>query len=171
MNRRRRRALLLAAYAFRLLRTHYLTLVSVAVIGVIALTALRSDAFRAADRPRELPAFAQNPPPGTDIGLQYMQSLIWSPPSAELGLRSIVYYIYQTEDQRFSLELGLRNLANERFKLDEGGPEATSHFVRAATPEELAEAEAEIAEAAERAAAEGFAFEVVDLRGRLMGDN
>jgi hypothetical protein len=156
--------MLLAAHGLRLFRTHYLTLVSIAVISTLTVIALRSDAFQRADRPTELPEFAKNPPPGTDIGLQYIQSVLWSPPSAELHLRSIVYYIYETEKQRNFLEVGLRNLANERFKLDEGGPEATNVLVRAATPLEDAAAQEAIMEAEELATAQGYDFEVVDLR-------
>ena len=162
---RRRRALLLTLRGIRLLRRHYLTLVSAAVIGALAVVAMRSDAFQSSNRTvPELPAFAQNPPDGKDIGLQVSQSIVWSPPQAELGLRSVVYFVYETEQQREILERGLRDLSRARYKLDVGGPEDTNVFVRAATPEEAAAVEAELMRAEELATLQGYSFQVVDLR-------
>jgi hypothetical protein len=96
--------------------------------------------------------------------MQFTQSILWSPPSAELGLRSVVYYLYETEEQRLIMELGLRDLSRARFKLDEGGPEDTNVFVRIATPDEEAAASEELERAEELARLQGFTFEVVDLR-------
>jgi hypothetical protein len=91
---RRRRAQLLALRGFRLLRQHYPTLFSAAVIATLAVVALRSDAFSDSGRVRpELPPIARNTFSGEEIGRQYLQSVISSPPEAELGLRSIVYFI------------------------------------------------------------------------------
>ena len=161
---RRRTAKSFALRGLRLLRHHYLTLFSTGIIATLAVVALRSDAFQSSGRPVELPAILRNPPPGEDIGMQFTQSILWSPPSAELGLRSVVYYLYETEEQRLIMELGLRDLSRARFKLDEGGPEDTNVFVRIATPDEEAAASEELERAEELARLQGFTFEVVDLR-------
>jgi len=161
---RRRGAWLIALRGFRLLRQHYLTLVSAAIIAALGVVAMRSDAFRSAGRPPELPAILQNPPDGRDIGLQYTQSIVWSPPAAELGLRSVVYFVYETDEERDILERGLSDLSRARFKLDSGGPEDTNIFVRAATPEEAAAVEQELTRAETLARAQGYSFQVVDLR-------
>lgn len=161
---RRRAAKRFALRGLRLLRHHYLTLFSAVVLVTLTVVALRSDAFQSSGRPPELPAILRNPPPGEDIGRQFTQSILWSPPSAELGLRSVVYYLYETEEQRRFTEMSLRELSRARFKLDEGGPEDTNVFVRVATPEEEASATQELAQAEELAKLQGFSFEVVDLR-------
>jgi hypothetical protein len=161
---RRRGALLIALRGFRLLRQHYLTLVSAAVIATLGVVAMSSDAFRSSGRAAELPAFAQNPPDGRDIGMEYTQSIIWSPPAAELGLRSVVYFVYETETERAVLERGLSDLSRARYKLDAGGPEDTNIFVRAATPEEAAAVEQELTRAEALVHAQGYSFQVVDLR-------
>lgn len=163
---RHRRALRLALHGIRLLRRHYPTLFSAAVIATLAAVALRSDAFPSAGRPPEPLAGLQNAPRSADAA-QYIQSIVWSPPIAELGLRSIVYYIYETEHQRAAAEMGLGDLALARFKLDVGGPEDTNYFVRAATPEEEEAATREIAKAEELAKLQGYRFQIVDLRAYL----
>jgi len=165
LRRRRSEALRLGSRGLRLLQQHYLTLFSLAVIATLAVVAMRSDAFQSSGRPPELPAILKNPPRGQDIGLQFMQSILWSPPSTELGLRALVYYLYETEAQREITEMGLSDLSRARYKLDEGGPEATNVFLRAATPEEEHAATLELARAEESARLQGFSFEVVDLRG------
>jgi hypothetical protein len=162
--RPRRREVLLALRGFRLLRQHYLTLVSAAVIVTLGVVAMRSDAFRSSGRVPELPALVQDPPDGRDIGLQYAQSIVWSPPGAELGLRSVVYFIYETERERVILERGLSDLSRARYKLDTGGPEDTNVFLRAATPEEAAAAEQELVRAEALAHLQGYSFQIVDLR-------
>jgi hypothetical protein len=164
LRQRRREALLFALRGFRLLRQHYLTLVSAAIITGLGVVAMRSDAFSNAGRAPELPAFVQSPPDGRDIGLQYAQSIISSPPAAELGLRSIVYFIYESDEERDILERGLSDLSRARFKLDSGGPEDTNIFVRAATPAEAAAVEQELTRAEALARAQGYSFQVVDLR-------
>lgn len=161
---RRRRALLFVLRGLRLLRQHYLTLVSATIIATLGVVAMRSDAFRSSGRVPELPALVQNPPDGRDIGQQYAQSIVWSPPAAELGLRSVVYFIYETESDRAVLERGLSDLSRARYKLDAGGPEDTNVFIRAGTPEEAAAAEQELARAQELAQLQGYSFQVVDLR-------
>ena len=163
-HRRWRRARLLALRGFRLLRRHYLTLISAAIIATLAVVSLRSDAFQSARRVPPAAAQVQDTLSAEDAALQYIQSIVWSPPTAELGLRSIVYYIYEDEPQRRAAEQGLGDLALARFKLDEGGPEDTNFFVRAATPQEEEEATEEIARAAELARAQGYRFQVIDLR-------
>jgi hypothetical protein len=165
---RRRRAKRLALRGFRLLRRHYLTLLSTAVIAALAIVALRSDAFSDSGRVRpELPPLAQNTFRGEDIGHQYLQSIIWSPPEAELGLRSIVYFLYEEDDQATMMQLGLRDLSRARYKLDEGGPEDTNIFLRVATPEEQAAIGDTLAEAETLARLQGYSFEVVDLRSEF----
>jgi hypothetical protein len=161
---RRRGALLIALRGFRLLRQHYLTLVSAAIITALGVVAMSSDAFQSSGRAAVLPAILQNPPDGRDIGLEYAQSIISSPPAAELGLRSVVYFVYESENDRVILERGLNDLSRARYKLDSGGPEDTNVFVRAATPEEAAAVEQELTLAEALAKSQGYSFQVVDLR-------
>ena len=163
-HRRLQRGALLLALGFRLLLRHSPTLLSAAVIATLAVIAMSSDAFRSSGRAAELPASLRDVPDGEDIGMQVVQSILWSPPQAELGLRSFVYYIYEDEWQREMFERGLSDLSRARFKLDEGGPEDTNVFVRAATPQEADAAEQEITEAEEFARSQGYKFQVVDLR-------
>jgi len=163
-HRRLQRGALLLALGFRLLLRHSPTLLSAAVIATLAVIALSSDAFRSSGRAAELPAILRDVPDGRDIGLEVAQSILWSPPEAELGLRSIVYFIYEDDRQREMLEFGLGDLSRARFKLDEGGPEDTNVFVRAATPQEADAVEQEITEAEEFARSQGYKFQVVDLR-------
>jgi hypothetical protein len=113
--RRRRRAALFGLRAFRLLRYHYLSLFSAAVLITLAVITLRS-----ADRPAQAAVQLDQLPLASEYGY-YIQSIAWSPPAAELGLRSIVYYIYETEQQYEVMQSGIALLARSRFKLDEGG--------------------------------------------------
>jgi hypothetical protein len=161
--RRHRRAALFGLRALRLLRNHYLTLFSAAVLVTLTVITLRSDAFRSADRPAPAAVQLDQLPLASDYAY-YIQSIAWSPPAAELGLRSIVYYIYETEQQYEVMQSGIALLARSRFKLDEGGPEDTNFFVSAATPELEAAAFEEIERASELARLQGYRFEVVDLR-------
>jgi hypothetical protein len=148
------------------LRSHCLSLISAVVIAGLFVFAMTSDAFQDSGRSagRAYTLSQRDLPPGEDIGLQYVQSIAWTPPTAELHLRSLVYYVFENEADSVLFQTALISLTRSRFYLTSVSVEETHFFIVASTPEEQIAADRLLATAAADADTQGFLFQVQDMR-------
>jgi hypothetical protein len=155
---------LLGLRVARVLRRHYVTLVSFVVIGALSYAAFTSDQFQAAQRSSSRYSPSDGAAAVGDGGLDQVQSIAWTPPATELTLRAIQYYIIESEEQRAAMQSALVSLNRGRFNAGPVDSEEWVYFVQATTAQEDAQVAAIIARAEVEARTLGYSFQVTDLR-------
>jgi len=149
-----RGALLFAAHSLRLLRTHYLSLVSAAVLSVLAFLVLTSDSFESRE-------------PGRSTATRSVQNESDAALAAQPRPRrpTVLFYVVEDGEQRDAIADAV---ASDRFAFDRGTPPVDYIvYLIAGTKDEEAQTIERLNFEEWAAQQGGVDMRVIDVRGRF----